>query len=69
MCRKMSWAKPGFNWEHLGGPQEQAGQALKVLSRSRRWFPRAQDIPALSSSVQHMVRRKTLQVELCEQLM
>lgn len=69
MCRKKSWAKPAFNWRHLGGPQEQAGQALKVLSRSRSWFPRAQQIHALSSSVQPMVRRKILQVELCEQLM
>lgn len=39
-----------------------------MLGRSRSWFPRAGHIHTLSSSLQHMVRKKTLQAELCEQL-
>lgn len=51
LCRKKSWAKPAFNWKHLGGPQEQAGQALKVLGRSWSWFPRAHSHTQLISTV------------------
>lgn len=69
ICRKKSWAKLAFNWKHLGEPQEKARQALKAFGRSRSWFLRARHIYTLGSSVQHMVRRKNLQVGLCDQLM